>query len=906
MPEDPYAYIEAAIQEPPPPGFIPEPVYLEFIPPKDDVLRGEEQPLSVAVSLTADSLGYIIESDPEEDDDEDPKEDPADYPTDKDDEEEESSGDDTDDDEEEDEGKDEEEEEHLAPADSVPPPAYRTTARMSIRAQTPIPFSSETEVGRLLAIPTPSLSPLTSYSSPLLQIPSLPLPTSPTAIGAPWSYKDATIRLRAESPSTSHLLPQPPLIVLPHTRASMVTMRVAAPSTYILTPRLETSPSGTPTLLPIPLPTSSPPLLLPYSDCRVDVPDVTLPLRKRLCIALGPRFEVEERSSAPTARPTRGFRAYYGFVGTLDVEFRRNPDREIYYKITDVWEDPYEIAEEIPATDVAELGQRMIDFVTTIRHSHARTARLMESEARVSREAWVQSMDANDTTRSEHVTLTEAKMTMTAIIRERVVEGQNKLLVSVLTLTLLNVNPFTSKDVAHGISWNTLMKMMTSKYCPRNEIKKFEMEIWELKVKGTDLTSYTQRCQELALMCGKTFLEESDKIEKYVGSLSDMIHGSVMVFKPKKMQDAVEFATELMDKKIHTFAERQIENKRKSEDSSRNNQNQQQQNKRQITGRAYTVGSGKKKPYEGSKHLCSKCNYHHDGQCAPKCHKCNRVGHLARDCRSPINANTVNNQRGTKAGGNGNAPAKVYVMSNAGTNPESNVVTGTFLLNNHYASILFDTGADRSFMSIAFSSQIDITPTILDHYYDVELADGRIVRLITIIRGCTLNFLNHPFNIDLMPIELGSFDVITGMDWLEKYQAVIVCTEKIIRILWGNETLIVRGDGSDRGNVTRLNIISCTKTHKYMLKGRHVFLTHVTKKKAENKSEGKRLEDVITSFEYVKKIFRRQHSELDMVIMPFGLTNASRKKKEHEEHLKAILELLKKEELYAKFSKCEF
>ncbi|GJW11996.1 reverse transcriptase domain-containing protein [Tanacetum coccineum] len=91
--------------------------------------------------------------------------------------------------------------------------------------------------------------------------------------------------------------------------------------------------------------------------------------------------------------------------------------------------------------------------------------------------------------------------------------------------------------------------------------------------------------------------------------------------------------------------------------------------------------------------------------------------------------------------------------------PDSNVVTGTFLLNNRYASILFDTGADRSFVSTVFSSQIDITPTALDHYYDVELADGKIIGLNTILRGCTLNIMNHPFNIDLMPVELGSFDV---------------------------------------------------------------------------------------------------------------------------------------------------
>nr|GEV87596.1 hypothetical protein [Tanacetum cinerariifolium] len=165
-------------------------------------------------------------------------------------------------------------------------------------------------------------------------------------------------------------------------------------------------------------------------------------------------------------------------------------------------------------------------------------------------------------------------------------------------------------DVAYGVPWSTLMKMMISKYCPQNTIKKLVIKIWELKVK--------------------------DKIEKYVGGLPDMIHGSVMTSKPKTMHDAVEFATEPMDKKIYTFAERQTEDKRKQDD------NQQQQNKRQNTGRAYTVGLGEKKPYRGSKPLCSKCNYHHDGPCSPKCHKYNRVGHLARDYRSPA---ATNNQR---------------------------------------------------------------------------------------------------------------------------------------------------------------------------------------------------------------------------------------------------------------------
>nr|GFC32066.1 hypothetical protein [Tanacetum cinerariifolium] len=159
---------------------------------------------------------------------------------------------------------------------------------------------------------------------------------------------------------------------------------------------------------------------------------------------------------------------------------------------------------------------------------------------------------------------------------------------------------------------------------------------WELKVMGTDLASYTQRFQELALLCGRLFSGESDKVKKYVGGLPNMIHGSVVASKPKTMQEAIEIATELMDKKVLTFVERETASKRKLENTSRTTQNQQQQqhsNKRQNTSRVYTTTSGGKKQYGGSKPLCAKCNYHHDGPCAPKCHNSNKIGHFARDCR---------------------------------------------------------------------------------------------------------------------------------------------------------------------------------------------------------------------------------------------------------------------------------
>ncbi|GJW86198.1 reverse transcriptase domain-containing protein [Tanacetum coccineum] len=185
-------------------------------------------------------------------------------------------------------------------------------------------------------------------------------------------------------------------------------------------------------------------------------------------------------------------------------------------------------------------------------------------------------------------------------------------------LTWWNSHVMTvTHDVAYAMTWVDLRKKMTDKYCPRNEMKKLEAELWNLKVIGTDVVRYNQRFQELALLCVRMFPEESDKIERYVGGLPDMIHGNIVASRPKTMQEAVEMATELMDKRVSTIAERQAENKRK------------------------LIGITPK---------AQECNYHHDGPCAPKCYKCNKFGHIARDCMSAGNANNTNNQKGTRSG----------------------------------------------------------------------------------------------------------------------------------------------------------------------------------------------------------------------------------------------------------------
>nr|GEV29971.1 retrotransposon protein, putative, Ty3-gypsy subclass [Tanacetum cinerariifolium] len=463
--------------------------------------------------------------------------------------------------------------------------------------------------------------------------------------------------------------------------------------------------------------------LLPPTSPRTDILEAEMLPRKRACFdTLVHGLEIRESSATGAARQLRP---------ALEVDIRHDRVEGMGYGIIDTWDEIVETMIEIALTTLKGVNQRVTKLATTTREAtYARRAWAGSEDKSAAIEAHIRTLEAHardpkpqeEPAEAGSSSERDADMSKNFDDHNDSRTGERRQVSTIRECTytdFLKCQPMNFKgtkevisltqwavghDVAYEMPWKTLKKMMTYKYCPISKIKKLETKISNLKVKGTDVMSYNQHFQELVLMCDRMFPEESNVVEKYVGGLPDMIHGSMKASKPKIMQEAIEFATGLMDKKIHTIVERQANNKQKFEDTLQNNQNQQQPFKRNNVAQAYIAGPGEKKPYKGSKPLCPKCNYHHDGSCVTKCTNCKRIGHLARDCKSwPDAAN--NNQRAQginqrvftyfecgvqshfrndclklKNGnqgnrtGNGNAVARAYAVGSAETNLNSNVV----------------------------------------------------------------------------------------------------------------------------------------------------------------------------------------------------------------------------------------
>ncbi|GKB38700.1 putative reverse transcriptase domain-containing protein [Tanacetum coccineum] len=603
-------------------------------------------------------------------------------------------------------------------------------------------------------------------------------------------------------------------------------------------------------------------------------------------------------------------------------------------------------------------------------------------------------------------------------------------------------------EEAYKTSWSEFKKLLIKKYCPRTEVKKMEDEFYNLTVKGNDLKTYIRRFKELAILC-PTMVPNSEKLmEVFIRGLPRSIEGNVTASKPQTLEEAIAITQRLMDQVTkhnsvqgindhkRKFDDRRnitdnniyhnnhnnnnYQNNRNNNNNNRNNDHRQQQNRRQETVRAYAATLTENSRYTGNLPLCKRCTLHHTGPCTVKCQTCSKVGHQTRNCKNKGPATRSNLQPvsvtchacGEKGyyknqcpKANNSAHGRAYLLRDKNAHQDPNVVASTFLLNQHLARVLFDSGANKNFVSISLASMLNIPPITLDTTYDIEMANGNLVGTNTVIQGCTLILLNQPFEIDLMPIKLGSFDVVIGMDWLSKYHAKILCDEKVVHIPIDGETLIIRAQVMEKkSDKRRLEDIPVVREFPEVFPEDLPGLPPVRQVEFQidlipgaapvarapyrlAPSEMQELSDQLQELAdrgfirpstspwgapvlFVKKkdrsfrmctsvyskidlrsgyhqlrvrdedipktTFRTRYGHYKFQVMPFGLTNApavfmdlmnrvckpyldkfvivfiddiliySRNKEEHADHLRIILELLKKEKLYAKFSKFDF
>ncbi|GKA93832.1 reverse transcriptase domain-containing protein [Tanacetum coccineum] len=471
-------------------------------------------------------------------------------------------------------------------------------------------------------------------------------------------------------------------------------------------------------------------------------------------------------------------------------------------------------------------------------------------------------------------------------------------------------------EEAYKITWVEFKKLLIKKYCPRTKVKKMEDKFYHLTVKGNDLKTYVRRFQELATLF-PTMVPDSEKMmEVFIGGLPQSIEGNVTASKLQTLEEAINIAQRLMDQVIkHTPV--QVSNDHKLI----TNHNRTEDRKPlglMLSLQLKTMGILETVP-------CVR-----NALCITQDLALSNVILATREralCKSM--PKTTNN----------NAQGRAYMLRDRNAQQDPNIVTGMFLLNQHLARVLFDSGADKSFVSISLASMQNIPPIIIDTFYNIEMADGNIVSTNTVIQGSTLTLLNQPFKIDLMTIKLGSFDIVIGMDWLSKYHAKILCDEKVVHIPINSETLIIRGDQimEKKSDEKRLEDIPVVREFP------EVFLEDLPRLPLPSSSVYLKI-DLRSGYHQLrvrdedipKTAFRIRYRHYEFQVMPFGLTNApavsmdlmnrvckayldkfvivfiddiliySHNKEEHANHLRIILELLKKEKLYSKFSKYDF
>ncbi|KAJ0433607.1 putative nucleotidyltransferase, Ribonuclease H [Helianthus annuus] len=401
----------------------------------------------------------------------------------------------------------------------------------------------------------------------------------------------------------------------------------------------------------------------------------------------------------------------------------------------------------------------------------------------------------------------------------------------------------TRKIPLYNMSWNQFVAFIKENYCPQHKVEKIESDFLSLVMKNLDCQAYLTSFNTLSRLVPYLVTPEPKRIARFIGGLAPEIKASVKASRPTTFRSAADISLSLTLDAVRQRSVRNAdaEKRKREDDGSRRSEKKHKGNNDPRKG----SGSKKGDQQSGDKPKCKVCKKHHFGRCRhesksqsqPKaCEICKSLDHKALDCKKIKDATCYNcNEKGhlrtkcpklaKKAEEGKKTKARVFRMDAKEAVQDDNVITGTFLINDVYARVLFDSGADKPFVDDKFCELLKMPVKTLSVKYEVELADGTIETASTILDGCVISIRNHSFPLSLLPFKLAGFDIVIGMDWLSHNQAQIDCNKKQVVIKTpSGESLIIQRD-------TRYGLpkqVSMLKASKCLKKGCVIYMAQVT------------------------------------------------------------------------------